>query len=300
MAGDTRLGLLATLREIWCKLGQWCQKISPCVSLSAVAASLVRPSPTSSVALGPDPSSSRAPESLARRRGSPAAFWRWIGAMVRRSNNWHVAASSCTPSWLRKLVATGATAEWSPIPAQRPNTTSARRATIGTSNWLAEGVALDRRLGVGRHHRPGSSSPIYRCHDACGASAGSRTAARSRHRPHRSGSVVTGVETDGGRIEGDAVVIAMGPWSIMASSWLPLPAVFGLKGTAWCLTLVQRCQPRHSSLNTEKRLAIHCRPRSFHAVTAPHTSAPFPARVHFRLIPVALPRTRVRSNVWKS
>ena len=25
-------------------------------------------------------------------------------------------------------------------------------------------------------------------------------------------------------------MIAMGPWSIMASSWLPLPAVFGLKG----------------------------------------------------------------------
>jgi glycine/D-amino acid oxidase-like deaminating enzyme len=29
---------------------------------------------------------------------------------------------------------------------------------------------------------------------------------------------------------GDAVVIAMGPWSILAAAWLPLPAVFGLKG----------------------------------------------------------------------
>ena len=46
----------------------------------------------------------------------------------------------------------------------------------------------------------------------------------------RSDSVVTGVETDGGKIEGDAVVIAMGPWSVLAASWLPLPAVFGLKG----------------------------------------------------------------------
>ena len=33
-----------------------------------------------------------------------------------------------------------------------------------------------------------------------------------------------------GRIDCDAVVIAMGPWSVMAASWLPLPAVFGLKG----------------------------------------------------------------------
>ena len=38
------------------------------------------------------------------------------------------------------------------------------------------------------------------------------------------------VEIDGGTIEADAVVIAMGPWSILAAGWLPLPAVFGLKG----------------------------------------------------------------------
>ena len=31
-------------------------------------------------------------------------------------------------------------------------------------------------------------------------------------------------------LAGDAVVIAMGPWSIQAAAWLPLPAVFALKG----------------------------------------------------------------------
>jgi glycine/D-amino acid oxidase-like deaminating enzyme len=47
----------------------------------------------------------------------------------------------------------------------------------------------------------------------------------------RSGGVVEGVVLDDGAvIEGDAVVIAMGPWSILASRWLPLPAVYGLKG----------------------------------------------------------------------
>lgn len=39
-----------------------------------------------------------------------------------------------------------------------------------------------------------------------------------------------GVVIDGAVIEGDAVVIAMGPWSILAAAWVPLPAVFGLKG----------------------------------------------------------------------
>src|SRR3974377_89473 len=46
----------------------------------------------------------------------------------------------------------------------------------------------------------------------------------------RRGPRVAGVEVDGETIEGDAVVIAMGPWSILAAMWLPLPAVFGLKG----------------------------------------------------------------------
>jgi glycine/D-amino acid oxidase-like deaminating enzyme len=41
---------------------------------------------------------------------------------------------------------------------------------------------------------------------------------------------VEGVLVDGEKIEGDAVVIAMGPWSILAAEWLPLPPVFGLKG----------------------------------------------------------------------
>ena len=41
---------------------------------------------------------------------------------------------------------------------------------------------------------------------------------------------VVGIQVDGEKLFGDAVVIAMGPWSILASGWLPLPAVFGLKG----------------------------------------------------------------------
>lgn len=39
-----------------------------------------------------------------------------------------------------------------------------------------------------------------------------------------------GVEIDGEPLDGDGVVIAMGPWSVLAALWLPLPAVLGLKG----------------------------------------------------------------------
>ena len=42
---------------------------------------------------------------------------------------------------------------------------------------------------------------------------------------------IGGVMLEGGEtVEGDGVVIAMGPWSILASRWLPLPAVYGFKG----------------------------------------------------------------------
>jgi glycine/D-amino acid oxidase-like deaminating enzyme len=42
---------------------------------------------------------------------------------------------------------------------------------------------------------------------------------------------VRGVRVESGEtIEGDAVVIAMGPWSILATRWLKLPPVYGLKG----------------------------------------------------------------------
>ena len=44
------------------------------------------------------------------------------------------------------------------------------------------------------------------------------------------GGVVRGVRVDGTEIAAGAVVIAMGPWSILAAQWLPLPPVAGLKG----------------------------------------------------------------------
>ena len=41
---------------------------------------------------------------------------------------------------------------------------------------------------------------------------------------------VRGVVVDGQELAGDSVVFAMGPWSVLASNWLPLPAIYGLKG----------------------------------------------------------------------
>ncbi len=44
-------------------------------------------------------------------------------------------------------------------------------------------------------------------------------------------------------VEGDAVVIAMGPWSILASLWLKLPAVYGYKGHSIVFETAQDIAP---------------------------------------------------------
>ena len=43
------------------------------------------------------------------------------------------------------------------------------------------------------------------------------------------GETVQGVEIDDGIIEADAVVVAMGPWSLLAAVWMELPAVFATR-----------------------------------------------------------------------
>jgi len=61
------------------------------------------------------------------------------------------------------------------------------------------------------------------------------------------GSRVTGAIVDGAVMESDAVVIAMGPWSIFACQWLPLPATHGVKGRS----LVYAYEPSPESLFVE-------------------------------------------------
>jgi glycine/D-amino acid oxidase-like deaminating enzyme len=65
----------------------------------------------------------------------------------------------------------------------------------------------------------------------------------------RSGARVAGVQLDGDRLEADAVVLALGPWSRDAARWLPLPAVHGLKGHS--LVLAARLPPEAVFLEYE-------------------------------------------------
>jgi glycine/D-amino acid oxidase-like deaminating enzyme len=61
------------------------------------------------------------------------------------------------------------------------------------------------------------------------------------------GDKVIGAIVDGEVLKGDAIVIAMGPWSLFACQWLPLPATHGLKGHS----LVFEYEPSPESLFVE-------------------------------------------------
>jgi glycine/D-amino acid oxidase-like deaminating enzyme len=98
--------------------------------------------------------------------------------------------------------------------------------------WLSDGIAIDRRLGstetTAQVHPGEFTAALMRAAQAQGAEL---RLGRVTGVARRSGSArVEGVELDGRPLEGDAVVIAMGPWSVLAARWLPLPAVYGVKG----------------------------------------------------------------------
>jgi glycine/D-amino acid oxidase-like deaminating enzyme len=92
------------------------------------------------------------------------------------------------------------------------------------------------RVEIG--HQLGSPEDTAQVHPALFTAAMMRTAQRNGAElrlglvtgiQHAAGRI-TGVAVDSEIIEADAVIIAMGPWSILAAAWLPLPAVYGLKG----------------------------------------------------------------------
>ena len=98
--------------------------------------------------------------------------------------------------------------------------------------WLSAGVTITGQLGSAE------STAVV---EPRGFTTGLMRAARVRGAVLRNSLVVDLVRGQSGAVrgvalasgeivEGDAVVVAMGPWSILAARWLPLPAVLGYKG----------------------------------------------------------------------
>ncbi len=96
--------------------------------------------------------------------------------------------------------------------------------------WLADDVVVYRHLG--------STKTTAQVHPALYTQA-LMHAAEQHGAELRAGTVTgvtqadgaaSGVEIDGEAMKADAIVVTMGPWSVLSAEWLPLPPVFGLKG----------------------------------------------------------------------
>ncbi|HEX2825986.1 MAG TPA: FAD-dependent oxidoreductase [Burkholderiales bacterium] len=104
-----------------------------------------------------------------------------------------------------------------------------RRHAPAALDWLAGGIAISHRLGT-----PDTTAVVNpRRFTQAMMRAAQRHGAQVRVGQvtgvlrEGDGSRVRGVEVGGSAIEADATVIAMGPWSILAAEWLPLPDVYG-------------------------------------------------------------------------
>ncbi len=104
-----------------------------------------------------------------------------------------------------------------------------RRHAVAGLDWLSDGVIIASRLGT--TETTGIVHPRKFTAAVMDAAQGQGTELRRGNITglvrRADASDVAGVEIDGGVIEADAVVVAMGPWSLLSARWMPLPAVFG-------------------------------------------------------------------------
>ncbi len=102
----------------------------------------------------------------------------------------------------------------------------------GGRPWLSDGVTITSRLGSAEStavvEPRAFTTGLMRAAEMHGAVLRHGTVVDLVRGP--SGAVRGVALASGEIVEGDAVVIAMGPWSILAARWLPLPAVLGLQG----------------------------------------------------------------------
>jgi glycine/D-amino acid oxidase-like deaminating enzyme len=102
-----------------------------------------------------------------------------------------------------------------------------RPRTVGAGDhpWLAEAVTVTHRLGS-----PETTAQVHPGQFTAALIAAAVAQGAELRLGAVSDLVCENDVVDGEVIAAEAVVVAMGPWSVLAAQWLPLPPVFGLKG----------------------------------------------------------------------
>jgi len=171
-----------------------------------------------------------------------------------------------------------------------------RHRGAGAAQWLSDAVTVTQALGS-----PETTAQVHpRLFTAAMMHAAKVQGAELRHgrvtgvRQHAGRA--TGVEVDGTVVEGDAVVVAMGPWSILAASWLPLPAIFGLKGHSLVFNTGTTVPGEAVFLEYREHNGVILSPERFRGTTARLMCAPYPPKSHCRSIRPGSRRILMRSS----
>jgi glycine/D-amino acid oxidase-like deaminating enzyme len=130
-------------------------------------------------------------------------------------------------------------------------------------DWFSSGVTVSQALGspatTAQVHPGQFTAAMMRGAEANGAQLRPGWVRGITRRDGR----VTGIEIDEAVVACDAVVIAMGPWSILAAQWLPLPPVFGLKGHSLVFETGDRIPAQAAFLEYQERAGAVLTPELF-------------------------------------
>ncbi len=144
-----------------------------------------------------------------------------LAALARRSFELHDELAAKIGGWDYRRLDTLAVAAGA---RRRPG-----RATGGLPHWVARDAALQQQLGTTRTTAQVHPEKFTRGMMQAAVAGGARVQPGEVTGLVRDDRV-RGVLVDGAAVEADAVLLAMGPWSLLACQWLPLPPVYGLKG----------------------------------------------------------------------
>jgi glycine/D-amino acid oxidase-like deaminating enzyme len=130
--------------------------------------------------------------------------------------------------------------------------------------WLSGSLAISHRLGsletTAQVHPGQFTGGMMRAAEALGAEVRIGSA---KGISRRKDGAVQGVQVDGEIIAADVVVIAMGPWSLVAAQWLPVPAVYGLKGHSLVYETGSAIPPEALFLEYQDASGANCSPEIF-------------------------------------
>jgi glycine/D-amino acid oxidase-like deaminating enzyme len=179
-----------------------------------------------------------------------------LGPLARRSFALHAElASEFDGRWGYRRLET-----LSVVASARPALGSANRLAL--PDWVAHEAIVHQRLGTAATTAQVHPAEFTRGMMEAAIARGARLqigCASGVKVGSGGGGGVRGVVVDGELIEGDAVVIAMGPWSVLASQWLPMPMIYGLKGHSLILrnpipisphALFVECEAEDGSVDT--------------------------------------------------